>query len=72
MPNIERLENSGPGSQSYSQTDSLKEEGETRRRHFPRARGRGTLGQIGERTIYKPACWLHKHSPKGEVISTAG
>lgn len=41
------------------------------RRCFPRARGKGVLGQIGKWGIYKPARWLHEHSPQGEAYLTS-
>lgn len=49
-----------------SQDVSFEGEKKSRRRHFPRARGKGILGQIGKRLIYRPTRWLHEHSPRGE------
>lgn len=55
-----------------SQVSYCEEERKSRRRRFPRARGKGLLGQIGKWTIYQPACWLHQHSSRGEAYLNSG
>jgi len=45
--------------------------GKPRRRRFPRARGKGILGRVGKWAVYKPARWLHEHSPRLKIKTMA-